>query len=155
MVNDGKTVFDSQDGKVLNRKRNMHTVHFFGGATVSYTMIIQKTTGVCRSFIPNKTTFMKYCLTQKSQLPGSFEFHWVRQNLVNFTGLAVIVNANFPWSSQFSQVADMANCPNFYCNMHCRVLMTVKIKSKGKVMAIDTENRITFIIARYICCQTH
>ena len=33
------------------------------------------------SFIPDKTAFTKHCLTQ---LPGSFEIHWVRQYLVNF-----------------------------------------------------------------------
>ena len=50
---------------------------------------------VYRSFIWNKTTFTKYCLTQWiSKLPGSFEIHWVRrQCLVNFMGLAGIVNA--------------------------------------------------------------
>ena len=47
------------------------------------------------SFIPNKTTFTKYCLTQWiSKLPGSFEIHWVTQYLVNFMGLAGIVNTN-------------------------------------------------------------
>ena len=46
------------------------------------------------SFIPNKATFIDYCLTQWiSELPGSFEIHWVRQYLVNFMGLAGIVNA--------------------------------------------------------------
>ena len=44
------------------------------------------------SFIPNKTTFNKYCLTQWiSKLLGSFEILWVRQYLVNFMGLAGIV----------------------------------------------------------------
>ena len=43
------------------------------------------------SFIPNKTTFTKYHLTQWiSKLVGSFEIHWVRQYLVNFMGLAGI-----------------------------------------------------------------
>ena len=41
-----------------------------------------------KAFIRNKTTFTKYCLTQWiPKLPGSFEIHWVRQYLVNFTGL--------------------------------------------------------------------
>ena len=41
-----------------------------------------------------ETTFPKYCLTQWiSKLPRSFEIHWVRQYLVNFTGLAGIVHA--------------------------------------------------------------
>ena len=48
---------------------------------------------IYKSFIPNKTTFTQYCLSQCiSKLPGSFEIHWVRQYLVNFTGLADIVN---------------------------------------------------------------
>ena len=46
------------------------------------------------SFIPSKTTFTKYCLTQWiSKLPGSFEIHWVRQYLAYFLGLVGIVNA--------------------------------------------------------------
>ena len=49
------------------------------------------TLDVYRSFIQNKTTFTKYCVTQLiSKLP--FEIHWVRQYLVNFTGLAGIIN---------------------------------------------------------------
>ena len=48
---------------------------------------------VYRSFVPNKPTFTKYCLTQWiSKVPGSYEIHWVRQYLVNFTGLVGIVN---------------------------------------------------------------
>ena len=50
---------------------------------------------VCRSFIPNKTAFTKYCRTQWiSKFLGSFEIHWVRQYmyLVNFMGLAGRVN---------------------------------------------------------------
>ena len=44
-------------------------------------------------FIPSKTTFIKYCLTQWiSYLPGVVKIHWVRQYLVNFTGLAGKVN---------------------------------------------------------------
>ena len=49
---------------------------------------------VNRSLIPNKTTPIKYCLTQWiSKLPGSFEILWVRQYLVNFGALSCIVNA--------------------------------------------------------------
>ena len=41
----------------------------------------------------NKTTYSKYCLIQWiSKFPRSFEIHWVRQNLVNFTGLVGMVN---------------------------------------------------------------
>ena len=56
---------------------------------LSFTVILD----VCISFISNKTTFDKYCLTQWiPKLPGSFETHWVRQPLANFMGLAGIVN---------------------------------------------------------------
>ena len=43
---------------------------------------------------PKKATFSKYCLTQWiSKLQGSFEIHWVRQYLVNFTSLVGMINA--------------------------------------------------------------
>ena len=45
-------------------------------------------------FIPNKTAFTKYCLTQWVSKPlGSFEIHLVRQYIVNSTDLAGIVDA--------------------------------------------------------------
>ena len=45
------------------------------------------------SFIPNKTVFTMYCLTQWiSKLLGSFEIHWVRQYLVNVRDLTCIVS---------------------------------------------------------------
>ena len=48
---------------------------------------------IYRSFKPNKTTFTKYCLAQwVPKLPRSVEIRWVRQYMVNFTGLAGIVN---------------------------------------------------------------
>ena len=47
---------------------------------------------VYRSFIQNKTTFTN--LLNTVWLPGNFEIHCERQYLVNFTGLAGIVNAN-------------------------------------------------------------
>ena len=49
---------------------------------------------IYKSLIPNKTRFTKYCVTHWiSKLPRSFEIHWVSQFLVNFMGLAGIVNA--------------------------------------------------------------
>ena len=49
--------------------------------------------GRLQSTIPNKTNVTKYCFTEwNSKLPRSFEIRWVRQYLVNFTGLADIVN---------------------------------------------------------------
>ena len=59
-----------------------------------YRSDVQVTSDVYRSFIPNKTTFTKYCLTQWiSKLLRSFEIDWVRLFLVNFIGLVGIVNA--------------------------------------------------------------
>ena len=47
---------------------------------------------VYRSFIRNKISFTKCCLIQWiSKLPLSFQIHWVRQYLINFTGLASLV----------------------------------------------------------------
>ena len=41
---------------------------------------------MCTSFIPDKSTFTKYCLTWWiSKFPGSFAIHWVRHYLVYFT----------------------------------------------------------------------
>ena len=46
------------------------------------------------SFIPNSTTFSKYCFRQWiSKLTDSFEIHRVRQYLENFTELADKINA--------------------------------------------------------------
>ena len=71
--------------------------HGFGGQYKSNVLVTFEFTvisGLYRYFIPNKTTFTKYCLTQWiSKLPGSFEFHWVRQSVENFTGLVGIINA--------------------------------------------------------------
>ena len=62
-------------------------------------------------------TFTTYCLTQRiSKLPGSFEIHWVRQYLVNFTALVGIVMQLFTRPSQFSQFSGTADCPYF---QHC------------------------------------
>ena len=64
----------------------------FTGLMYKLLVIFIIISGVYRSFIPKKPTFTKYCLTKWiSKLPGSFENHWVRQYLLNFTGLASIV----------------------------------------------------------------
>ena len=56
---------------------------------LSFTVILK----VHMFFITNRTAFTKYYLTKWiSKLCGSFEIHWVRQYLINFTGLAGIVN---------------------------------------------------------------
>ena len=65
----------------------------FTGATYKLFFSFSVISDVYRSFIPNKSTFTKYCLTQWiSKHSGRFEIHWVRQYLVNFTGLTGIIN---------------------------------------------------------------
>ena len=67
---------------------------------------------VYRSFIRNKTAFIKYCLTQWiSKLPGRFEIHCVRQYLVNCMGLAGIVNC-FHRSWAWQEVLNVCNALN-------------------------------------------
>ena len=66
---------------------------------------------VYRSFIRNKTTFTKYCLTQWiSKLPWSFEIHWVRHYLVNFTCLAGIL---------YNYLHDLEGQANFHMPQAC------------------------------------
>ena len=56
---------------------------------LSFTVIPE----VYRSFIPNKNYIYQVLpYSVDSKLPGSFEIHAVRQYLVNFMGLASIVN---------------------------------------------------------------
>ena len=63
---------------------------------------------VYTSFIRNKTTLTQHCIIQWiSKLPRSFEIHWVRQCLQNFTCLAGIVNAPVYNTEPFLQVSDM------------------------------------------------
>ena len=66
--------------------------------TVTWKLLLRFTviSDVYRIFIPNKTTFTKYCITQWiSKLPRSFEIKWLllMQHLANFTGVEGIVNA--------------------------------------------------------------
>ena len=65
----------------------------FTGPTYKLLSSLTAISDVYRSSIRNITTFTKYCLTQWiSKFPRSFEIQWVRQYLVNFTGLVGIVN---------------------------------------------------------------
>ena len=58
---------------------------FFNSTIISY---------IYGSCISNRTTFTKYCLIRWiSKLCGSIKIHWVKQYLVNFTGLVDMVNA--------------------------------------------------------------
>ena len=72
---------------------------------------------VNRSFIPNKSTFTKYCLTQWiPKLIGSFEIRPVRQYLVDFMGVLGIVNPNVCKTEPIFTGLGMANCPNLWNN---------------------------------------
>ena len=65
----------------------------FTGPTYKLLFSFTVISDVHKSFIPYKTTFTKYCLTQWiSKLLGSFEIHWIRQYLGNFMSLAGNVN---------------------------------------------------------------
>ena len=65
----------------------------FTGPTYKLLLSFTVISNFNRSFIPNKITFTKYPLTQCIlTLHGSSEIHWVGQYLVNFTGVAGILN---------------------------------------------------------------
>ena len=71
----------------------------FTGLTYKFLLSFMVMSDVYRSFIPNKTVFTRYFIIQRiSKLPGSFEIHRVRLYLLNFTGLAGIVNATVYWT---------------------------------------------------------
>ena len=73
---------------------------------------------IYRSFIWNKTTFTKYCLTQWiSKFTKRFEIYWVRQYLVTFMCVAGIINATVYKSEPFFTGSGIAYQPNFkHCN---------------------------------------
>ena len=74
---------------------------------MSFTVI----SDVYMSFIPNKTTFIKYCLSHwVSKLLVSFEIQWVRQYLVNVMDLVGIMSTAV---YKAKPVLGMTNCPNF------------------------------------------
>ena len=71
------------------------------------------------TFIQNKTTLTKYCLTQWiSKLLWSFEVHWVRQYLVNFMGLAGIIKAIFTDQVNFHRFQAWQNILIFQHGTH-------------------------------------
>ena len=92
---------------------------------------------VYRSFVWNKTTFIKYCLTQwNSKLPRSFEIHKVRQYLFDFMGLVGRVNATvyktkpiftglrhgkLSWffATVISSVVTPTNCCSYITSCYC------------------------------------
>ena len=66
----------------------------FTGPTYTFLLSFTVISDLYRSFITNKTTFIKYCFTQWiSKLPGSFEIHRFRPYPVNSIGLVGMVNA--------------------------------------------------------------
>ena len=66
----------------------------FTGTTQNLFFSFTVISDIFRCFIPFKTTFIKYWFNQwNSKLPGSFEIHWIRQYLANFSDLTGIVNA--------------------------------------------------------------
>ena len=66
----------------------------FKGSMWKLLLRLMVNSDVYRSFIPNTTAFIKYCLTHWiSKLLWSIEIHWVRLYLVNFTGLVGTVDA--------------------------------------------------------------
>ena len=75
----------------------------FTGPTYNLLWRFSVFSNVHRSFIPNKTTLTKCCLTQLiSKLIGSFEIHWVKQYMIKFKGLADISNPTVYKTEQFS-----------------------------------------------------
>ena len=62
----------------------LNITEIYTGPTYQLLLIFRVISDVCVSFIPNKCTFIRYCLTPWiSNLPGSFEIYWFRQYLVN------------------------------------------------------------------------
>ena len=98
----------------------------------------------------NKTTFAKCCLTQWiSKFPVSFEIHWVRQYLVNFTGLARIVNA--PVYKAEPIFLGMASCPNFW--YYYTVQNTITILSNDSYILVSyakSVSRLPDILSKQI-----
>ena len=84
----------------------------FTGPTYKLLLRLTATSDISMSFIIITTTFTKHWLTEWiSKRSGSFEIHWVRQYLVNFTGLVGIVNADVYKNEPI--FTGIANCPNF------------------------------------------
>ena len=80
--------------KSLPLSRCQKLAKIFTGPMSTSLLCLTTISDVYRSLIPSEIIFTKYLLTQWiSKLLGSFEIHWVRQYLVNFTGLVGIVVA--------------------------------------------------------------
>ena len=80
---------------------------------------------VYRSLIPNKITLTKYFLTQWiSKLLRSFAIHRERQYLLNFTGLAGIVNAIVYNCPSFQHWHAVDYTPNRGRRLQCRLSPT-------------------------------
>ena len=82
------------DHNLSSQKQCQKLGKIFTGPAFKLLLSFTAISDVYMSFIPNKITFTKHCLTQRS-----FEVHWVRQCLVNFTGMVGIVNATVYWTN--------------------------------------------------------
>ena len=87
----------------------------FTGSSFKLLLSFMVISDVYRSFLRNKTIFIKFCLTQWiSKLPGSFEIHWVRQYLVNFMGLPGNSALSHQLFSQIQYVLPIKHMKNMY-----------------------------------------
>ena len=107
---------------------------------------------VSRSFIRHKSTVTKYCLTQWiSKLPGSFEIHWVRQYLVNYTGLAGIVNATVYKTEPIFQKQEVISFSLDHCQSITSKRPPVLNNKRNKVQIIRSFNEwngIEFVLKK-------
>ena len=92
---------------VLKIRKNIYRSKLF----LSFSVISY----VYRSFIRNKTTFTKHCLTQWLSKLWNPLSKAVPDKCNGFGrhGKHKVYNTRFTRSSQFSHVSGMANCPNF------------------------------------------
>ena len=97
---------------------------------------------VYRCFIPNQTTFNKHCLTQwVSKLP------WVKQYLVNFTGLVSITNASVHKTQPFYHWYIIAPVSVKHTKKADNTIATKKKKSKTACLLHGLQ--IWVVFARY------
>ena len=99
--------------------------------------------------IRNRSTFTKYCLTQCiSKLPGSFEIHWVRQYLVNFAGLAGIVNTNIWFLTLVLLLLQVVVWPWWQISLH-----VIGLRVWWRAVLIFTERRpFQCECGQFLCC---
>ena len=94
------------------------------------------------SFIPNKTTFTKYCLNQWiSMLMGSnSQIQWVRRHLINFVGLAGKVNGAVYENNEMGHVVWQPWYEPFPTLTPCHVVKSVQlVKMKSTCVRVSNE----------------